>query len=174
MISGFKVEWDSGEDTPERMVAAFERAGDELADFGQYLFPRMVPVFEAEMAEQFDAEGKGASGSWAPLSAQYAEWKEQNYPGRPILQREGVLHEALTSSASPFARRVTTADSFDFGTIGVEYADLHQLGTSRMPRRPPFDFSDDFERLLTQEGAEAAREAVANAGADEFLTEDGP
>jgi phage gpG-like protein len=174
LISGLKLEWrvggrESGDDTLERMAVAFERAGSELENFGQYLFPRMQPLFEQEMRDQFSAEGKGASGSWAPLSAQYAEWKEEHYPGRGILVREGNLYAALTDGGSPFARRVVTSDTFDFGTLGLEYASIHQLGGGRVPARPVFDFGDDFERLLTQEGAAAAREAIAAAGADEYV-----
>lgn len=180
MISGFKLEWsigdrDSGEDTIERMAVAFERAGDELRDFGRYLFPRMTPVFEQEMQDQFASEGRGPNaGAWAPLSEQYARWKEEHYPGQPILQREGTLHEALTSSGSPFAKRVISGDTFDFGTVGVEYASFHQLGTSRMPARPEFDFGGDMERLLQAEGLAAAREALAAAEADQYLDEGPP
>jgi phage gpG-like protein len=172
VIGGISVQWaTTGEDGAEalnRMGVAFERAGDELANFGQYIFPRMTPVFEDEMRSQFDAEGQGASGSWAPLSEQYAAWKEDHYPGQPILQREGTLHEALTSSGSPFARRVVSGDEFDFGTIGVEYASVHQLGSGRMPARPLFDMGTDFERILLREGEAAAREAMEAAGVDEF------
>lgn len=174
MIAGFRIEWDTGDDTLDRLSVALERAGNELAEFGKYVFPRMVPVFEGEMEKQFDAQGAGESGGWAPLSEQYARWKEQNYPGQPILQREGRLHEALTQSGSPFARRVFGSDTFDFGTLGVEYASYHQLGTARMPARRLFDFGSDFERLLLQEGEAAAREAIAAVGADEFLSEGPP
>jgi hypothetical protein len=173
MIAGLKVEWAStgqdGAEEMQRMAVAFERAGDELADFGRYVFPKLVPVFEEEMRDQFAAEGRGPrSGAWAPLSEQYAEWKDQHYPGQPILRREGTLHEALTSSGSPFARRAIAGDEFDFGTIGVEYASYMQVGTERMPARPPVDLGADFERLLVQAGEEAAREAISAAGVDEF------
>lgn len=180
MIGGLKVEWavggqPGGDDTPQRMAVAFERAGHELADFGRYVFPKLVPVFEQELADQFAAEGRGpVAGGWAPLSEQYARWKEDNYPGQPILQREGRLHEALTSSSSPFAKRVYSGEEFDFGTVNVEYASYHQLGTGHMPARPPYDFGSDMERLLLQEGEAAAREAIAAAGADEYLSEGAP
>lgn len=176
MISGFKVEYlvngrEDGEATLQRMALAFERAGDELDDFGRYLFPRLIPVFESELEAQFAAQGRGPNaGSWAPLSEQYAAWKEQHFPGQPILQRSGELFHGLTSSSSPFAKRITEGNEFDFGTVGVEYASFHQLGTEHMPARPEFDFGGEMERLLQREGAAAAQEAIAASGADEFLT----
>jgi phage gpG-like protein len=173
VIAGFSVQWAStGEDAEDgfkRMAVAFERAGNELQDFGKYLFPKLTPLFEQEMRDQFSAQGRGPdAGTWAPLSEQYAAWKEQHHPGQPILQATGTLHQALTSSGSPFARRVTSGDTFDFGTTGVEYASYHQLGTSEMPARPPVDLGSDFERLLLREGEAAAREAMEAAGATEF------
>lgn len=180
MISGFHVEYSvgnvpAGEDVLERMSVAFERAGDNLTDFGKYVFPRLVPVFELELAGQFDAEGRGpAKGAWAQLSERYEAWKALNYPGAGILERTGQMHEALTSSSSPFARREISTDEFDFGTINVPYASFHQSGTAFMPDRPPFDFTDDFERAMAAAAMQGVREAMADAGANEFLSEGGP
>lgn len=179
MISGFAIEWQvgnvpSGEDTLERMAFAFERAGDNVADMGRYVFPQLVPVFEAEMAEQFDAEGRGPNaGAWAQLSERYAAWKAANYPGMRILERTGRLRQALTESSSPFAKRVIGGDTFDFGTSGVEYASYHQSGTDFMPDRPPFDMGDDFESSVQDAAREGVREAMRAAEADKFMSEGG-
>lgn len=177
MISGFRVEWQvgnvpSGEDTLEQMAFAFERAGDNLTDFGRFVFPKLMPVFEAEESKQFDAEGQGpARGAWAQLSERYAAWKDAHYPGARILERTGALREALTSSSSPFAMRAITTDTFDFGTVGVEYASFHQTGTTFMPDRPPYDFGDDFESTVRDAALIGVREAMAEAGADKFVSE---
>jgi phage gpG-like protein len=179
VISGFKVEYSvgnvpSGDDTMQRMAFAFERAGDNVVDMGRYVFPKLVPVFEAELTAQFDARGRGPhAGAWAQLSERYAAWKSLNYPGAGILERSGNLREALTSTSSPFALRDIQSEQFDFGTRGVEYASFHQTGTDFMVDRPPFDFSDDFERQAKRAAAQGVREAVADARADEFLTVEG-
>lgn len=179
MISGFAVEWSvgnvpSGEDTLEKMAFAFERAGDNVADMGRFVFPKMVPVFEAEMAAQFNAEGRGPNaGAWAQLSERYEAWKSANYPGMRILERTGRMREALTESGSPFARRAIETDSFDFGTTGVEYASFHQSGTDFMPDRPPFDMGDDFESKATDAAREGVREAMRASEADKYLSEGG-
>ena len=157
---------ESGEAVMDKLSVAFERAGENIANFGRYLFPRLGPVFEAAEERQFAAEGQGPNrGHWAPLTDAYAAWKAQVAPGNPILELSGRMREALTSSSSPFARRVTSGDTFDFGTQDVPYASFHQLGTSRMVDRPLFDFGPDFERELQEAALEGVREAVADAGA---------
>lgn len=160
---------DAGENVLERMAVAFERTGDELEDFGSSIFPKLTPLFEAEMAKQFDSEGSGSTGSWAQLSPAYEAWKSQNFPGNPILQLTGNMMAGLTQSSSPFATRAFDRDTFEFGTSGVEYASFHQLGTATMPSRPPFDFSDDFERDLSAAALDAAREVIDSTGLGEFV-----
>ena len=177
MISGIHIEYrvgnvPSGDDTLERMSVAFERAGAELADFGSHVFPKMVPVFEAEVARQFDAQGRGPNtGSWAELSPAYGEWKGENYPGAPILVREGALRDALIDSNAPGAFRDFSQAELNYGTQGLPYASFHQSGTSKMPDRPPFDFTGDFERDVERVALEGAREAIHASGADEFVSE---
>lgn len=174
MIAGLNIEYvvagqDGGLEVLERISVAFERAGDELADFGENVFPRLVPVFEAEMAKQFQSEGSGQSGPWAPLSPAYEALKQQRHPGNPILEASGRMKEGLTESSSPFATRRFGGSDFEFGTNQVEYASFHQTSTATMPARPPFDFSPDFERDLSAAALEAAREVVQKSGLAEFV-----
>lgn len=174
MIAGINIQYlvagvDQGPAVLERISTAFERAGDELRDFSKNVFPKLTPVFEAEERRQFDAQGGGPRGGWAALSPGYAKWKEENYPGKSILRRTDALYEALTESSSVFAERVMSGDQFNFGTRGLEYASFHQLGTGSMVDRPPFDFSDDFERDLVEAALEGAREAVAASGLNEWV-----
>lgn len=175
MISGFELEYRAGGSTIdqpfERMRVAFERAGDRLADFGTFVFPKLVPVFEASVDAQFSAQGHGPhNGAWAQLSRRYAEWKQRHYPGKGILERSGALRSALTASASPFAEREISADTFKYGTRQLVYAGVHQTGSPFMPARPPFDFDDDFERDITAAAEEGVRESlIASIGADDSL-----
>jgi phage gpG-like protein len=152
----------------ENIALAFEKAAAGVKDFERYLFPKLSRVFEAQEERQFAAEGAGPHrGRWLPLTEVYAEWKGQHAPGNPLLVLSGRMKEALTQSSSPFARRVTSGDTFDFGTQGVEYASFHQLGTSKMVDRPLYDFGPEFEADLQKAALEAVREAVADAGAGE-------
>lgn len=174
MIAGLTIDFvaagnTGGPEIVERISVAFERAGDELADFGENVFPRLTPVFEAEMEKQFQSEGSGARGPWAQLSPAYEAIKAQRFPGNPILEATGRMKEGLTDSSSPFATRRMGGDTFEFGTLGVEYASHHQVGTATMPARPPFDFSTDFERDLAGAALEAARDVVQKSGLSEFV-----
>lgn len=171
MIAGLEISYQvNGADTDgavlERIAVAFERAGSELADFARNIWPKLTPVFEAEMSRQFDSEGGGPSGAWDPLSSAYARWKEAHYPGKTILRRTDAMFQGLTQSSSPFATRVFGGDNYNFGTLNVPYASHHQVGPHT---RPPFDFSEDFESDLARAALEGAREAVASAGLDEFV-----
>jgi len=158
----------SGEEAVRKIAVAFERAGDEVKDFGRHVFPRLVPVFEAAEGRQFEGQGQGPfAGHWAALSEQYAKWKAKKYPGKPLLRRTDSLFEALTSSTSPLASREWSASEFAFGTVGLEYADHHQVGTEFMPARPPFDFDTEFEDGLQQATQLGIVDALRAARLDE-------
>lgn len=155
---------ETGEQTLERLAVAFERADAEMADFGKHIFPELIPVLEAAVGRQFDGEGGGPNaGGWPQLTEAYAAWKEGRYPGQPILVATGDLREALTVDGSAHALRDYSSTQFNFGTEGLPYASFHQLGTSRMPARPPFDFDAETETDLARAAADGVRKAVREA-----------
>lgn len=146
----------------KQMSLAFERAGAELAKYGEYVFPLVIPALEKETGGQFKAQGRGPNrGPWTPLSPAYAKQKAKRYASRPILVRTGVMRDALTKSGVGQAVRYYNSKELRFGTAGVNYASFHQTGTVRgLPDRPPFDFSKDFEVALTAAAGTAARSAM--------------
>lgn len=172
-VVGFDVMWTvGGRDEPDalkKMSFAFERFGDDLSDFSAFVWPKVLPALEEEERRQFEAEGNGPSGGWAALSPKYAERKEREWPGKPILERTGALREALTSDSSSHARRIISADMVDFGTEGLEYASFHQLGTLHMPARPPFDFGDELQNAVQAAALEGVREALAHSELDDYV-----
>jgi len=137
----------------------FEVAGDvqiarSLSRFGEGV-KDMRPVFE-EIAKlffsierrQFDSEGSYGSGRWAPLSPTYADWKERNFPGQPILQRSRRLMSSLIGVTSDTVKE-TSPMSFRIGT-SVPYAIYHQEGTGRMPMRKVIDLTESDKREWTK------------------------
>ena len=153
-----------------RLASAFERAGAEVANLGKHIMPRVAVALEEAEARQFEAEGAGpAVGAWAPLSDAYAEWKEQHFPGMPKLQLTGALMAGLTADSSPWARRDISADSLTFGTKGVPYATYHQMGTGKMPARPPIDLDTEAARAIQRAAMAGVREAIKEADKERIL-----
>lgn len=160
-----------------QMRAAFERAGAEMVQFGEHVFPRVIRLLEKEIKGQFEAEGRGPNrGKWKPLSQTYAKWKAEHYPGRTILRRTNRLYNALTKSRNGGALRYYTAREMRFGTALVPHASFHQVGTqggllSRvvkaitggrrgLPDRPPLDFTPEFDANLAKTAKTAALAAI--------------
>lgn len=121
------------------VMRTFSRWTDGLSDFGPAL-EKIADDFLKLEAVQFSSEGKSGSAGWAPLSAKYAAWKAVNYPGALILERDGWMRDSLTVKDAPFQIREITATRADLGT-SVPYGIFHQLGTRRMPARPPIELS---------------------------------
>lgn len=167
----YKVRGEDDELAVQKMQVAFERAGEGFEKFGSVLFPKLTPLLEEEIGGQFEQEGRGPNrGGWAALSPAYALQKERLYPGMPKLVATGTMRAALTEASSGNALRVETSTRFQFGTQGVEYASFHQSGTSRMPDRPPFDFTEQLEQGIQRASAEAAREVARDSGVTDFAT----
>lgn len=93
-------------------------------------WPLVVPIVTGWWRMQFETEGGFAGRPWAALSPAYAEWKQANFPGKPILQADGALRQAASRPS-----RLATPHSLTL-TIDDEKLEFHQDGTPRMPARP--------------------------------------
>lgn len=134
-----------GFDEAERNLRGFAAVMLDLRPF----WPRVVPLFIAWMAQQFDSEGSWGGEAWAPLSADYAAYKAAKYPGKGILIAEGTLRRAASTP-----QRIATPSSLTL-TIVDETIGYHQDGTDKMPARPvvpdELPFSAEAELELAQE-----------------------
>lgn len=93
---------------------------------------------------QFDAEGQGGDGPWAPLSPTYANWKAIHY-GTPILELTGALRQSLTGGGG--AEVEIGPMSLKVGS-SIPYGIFHQYGTSRMPARKPIDLTHENQMAM--------------------------
>lgn len=131
-MSLFGVRLNQGPEL-ERRLAFLELALTDLRS----LWPMVTRAAIGWIGKQFDEEGAFFGEPWTALSPDYAEWKDQNYPGSTILSREGFLRSAATSPT----REVTpvsltlTIEPYDNNGTTVDPA-WFQDGTSRMPARP--------------------------------------
>lgn len=128
---------------------AFDRAFNRLDSLSDLrpLWPPVIEEFYLIETEQFDSEGAAGGERWAPPSDPYAARKAQSFPGAPILQAEGDLRASLTDPEAADAVLQPREDELIIGTR-VPYAMAHQRGTSRMPRRPPINFSEAQKRRI--------------------------
>lgn len=115
-----------GFDEAEKNLRGFAATMLDLRPF----WPLVVPIFIVWMSEQFSSEGQWGGEAWAPLSADYAAYKAERFPGKSILIRTGALRRAASSPS-----RLATPSSLTLSIVDpvIEY---HQDGTTKMPARP--------------------------------------
>lgn len=113
---------------------AFEMMERQAADLAVPL-REIGDVLIADVGEQFASEGAWSGHSWAPLSDKYSQWKEQHYPGMPLLVATGRMRAALLDPAQSL---VVTAHTLRYEPDS-DIAIYHQEGTPTMPARPPID-----------------------------------
>lgn len=133
----------AGEVAMDRGIARF---AESVADY-RPIWPVIEDDFYAQVADQFKTEGAEGGDKWAPLTAEYAGWKEAHYPGRPILERTGDLMRSLTSPNDPNAVRIEERKALTLGSR-IPYAIYHQRGTSKMAARPEIQLPEAFKRSV--------------------------
>lgn len=102
-------------------------------------FPVIAEDFRRMQAKRFDNNGPG----WAPLAAStIARKSRKGYPTNKILHATGVLRDSLTKSGAPGSVVRVTPDELFMGTH-VPYAQYHQQGTKRMPKRVIVDIGEE-------------------------------
>lgn len=124
--------------------AEFDRAAqgvsEHLSDL-RPVWPEVKRSIQRIEREQFASEGaKGRSGKWKPLSRAYAQRKGKRYGAQPILRASGKLERSLTGETADTIL-IEEPLEFGFGTR-LFYAVFHQRGTSKMPAREVFSFSE--------------------------------
>lgn len=116
-------------------------------------FQLMADDYAATQGDVFDAQGghEGLS-PWAPLSPAYQEWKDQHFPGKPILELTGRLRAAMTLAGTGRVLQISERELVIGADIRVgksgqwNLAALHQQGTRRMPSRPVLRLTEPQKR----------------------------
>lgn len=118
------------------VLQRFERQGRNLGP----ALPAVEQALIAAIDDVYEAEGPG----WEPLAEATLRQRRKGGAGAKILQDTGVM---VGSTESVIGSDYVEAFS------GVEYAKYHASGTSRMPRRDPFDLGP-FEQALLDDVAD--------------------
>lgn len=130
-----------GGDQVKKGLAAFLETLQDLRPFWRDVFaPKYFGIVQDLFATGGRARGAGgkfSGGAWAQLSPKYRVWKQQHYPGQPILVREGDLRESVRWSGQIGAGGIFQAErAFVVAGTAIPYGQYHQKGTSKMPARP--------------------------------------
>ena len=110
---------------------AFEALEHEARDMSDPL-ERIADDLLRQIGLQFQTEGAYGLGTvWRPLSREYAAWKEEHFPGRPILVRTGEMREHMLDK--PRTVRVT-AQRMVY-EVASDVPVYHQKGRGHNPER---------------------------------------
>lgn len=113
----------------EPVAVSLSRFGEAIEDFRPFWTRYFAPAFYRLVQRNFETEGS-LVGGWAPLSPQYAAWKQRHYPGKTILRRTDALFHSMSyrgaGHVGPQGIFIAESRALVLGT-GVPYAIYHQL-----------------------------------------------
>jgi phage gpG-like protein len=135
----------AGEVQMDRGIARF---ADGVSDY-RPIWGVIESDFYALEQRQFQTAGAAGGKAWPELSPEYSTWKEEHFPGTPILERTGELMRSLTDPNHPQTVRIEERKTLTLGTQ-VPYAIYHQSTEprTRLPRRPEIMLTEAFKRTV--------------------------
>lgn len=122
-----------------RVLTGLRQHGEKVGE----LLPTIAEMLVGAVHDVFEAEGPG----WEPLAA------------ATLAHRRGTSHKILQDTGA-FAGSIDPAwgGTYAEARAGVSYAIFHVTGTTRMPKRNPFDLGpleqpllDEVAALLTEQ-----------------------
>jgi phage gpG-like protein len=157
MAGMWSFEVTGGEEVKKGLTALL----DNLKDLTPFWRDVWAPKYFAMVQDLFKTGGASRGpggrfkgGNWAWLSPKYQVWKSKNYPGQPILVRDGDLRESLRWSGSSLGPGgvFDPKPSYVIAGTSIPYGKYHQYGTKHMPARPFLPTPDPavFAPLLQQ------------------------
>jgi phage gpG-like protein len=130
-------------------VGVFSATGfqRDVSDFTRFWDGPFKTYWYATRKLDYASAGTTTGAGWAPLSPAYRAWKNRHYPSAPLLVQRGTLRASLTSPTEPGSVWEPAPTGLRVGTR-VPYGMYHQMGTRRMPARPPLRLNgDDGQRI---------------------------
>lgn len=131
----------------EVLNRAFNRVEEYISDF-RSVWPDVAGEIYAINKEQFESEGAaGASGQWTRLTPAYERFKQEEFPGQPILQAEGHMAASLLDPEASDAIYRPLRDVLIIGSQDPK-ARAHHLGLGNLPARPIFSLAESHKRRI--------------------------
>ena len=131
MADGMQLKFEiAGEKQVSRF---FDVAVDSISDFSP-VYSKIADEFRETQDKVFNAEGSfEGRARWAPLTKGYKNWKDANFPGKPILTLTGDLRRSFVKGGKNHVYDVTEKE-LSVGSKDPK-AMFHQLGTKLAPQR---------------------------------------
>ncbi len=112
-------------------------------------------AFYAMEKRAFATEGRSQGQGWTALDPRYKAWKDQHYPGKPILQLTGDLKKSMTQRNAKGAFYESSFKEFAVGTVLPAGNSDHSLGVihqagEQLPARPPLVIDDKFRVAVSE------------------------
>lgn len=115
----------------KKRFRAYTARGRDLMPINLKIANDMTRVAE----NQFRTGGRYGGTAWPALAQSTVERKARAGQHPDILRRTDALYRSLTNPQDEHHFQFVDNHTVDFGSH-LEYADLHNTGTSRMPARP--------------------------------------
>lgn len=146
----------------EALRTDVSRFANAISDYTPFWNGPFLEVWTPWIQEAFASEGASTGPRWAPLSPAYAAWKVRRGFSSAALVRTGDLSRSLLQpNVHALGVWRATPNALAVGTTR-QAALFHQLGTRRMPARPPIRPTRDFMLQL----GKALQKFTAKAWAD--------
>lgn len=129
-------------DGETQIARGFQLAEHEARDLSRPL-GEAGRIIRESVGDNFLTEG-GNVGGWPKLTPDYEAWKQEHYPGMPILVRTGKLRGALLAASAVHVephRLIYEPDA-------PPYAIFHQRGTTRMKQRKIIHLTSQDRRRI--------------------------
>lgn len=142
----------TGEDQYARF---FDVMADEVTHLKEPL-SRVSKRLTQTVGQQFLTEGAHGGGKWRPNSTPYQQWKDETYPGRPLLVLSGDMRAAFLVHGQRELTDQRLVWGIDDQTDheGHRIADralAHQAGEGHMPQRKIVALRADDRRFIDHE-----------------------
>lgn len=153
MAQEFPIRLDVQVPGAKNLSVMLSRYSGSISDFTPFWNDYFLPAWYSLLGQQYASQGAFTGEPWAPLSAAYQAWKTKHYPGATIGIRTGDTMRSLVNLGGSNSVLQVSKDALIVGS-GVRYAMYLQMGTRRMPARPPLRVNKLF---MTEVGKQLQR-----------------
>ncbi len=148
-------------DPPAARLASKIEGWADLVDDHRPFFDDAEDLIANHERRHFATEGASTGGAWSRLSPRYKKWKDEHFPGMPILQLRGHLHKAVVDRGRGYKRKIGKRTA-EFGVSStfttptgdklIRYARAHTAGGGGLPSRPVYRWDPTIKKADREGG----------------------